>query len=72
MRLGQAVIRGTVVACFPAALLLVATMMMVPAADGPAQPVVPSEGEIDAAEAQVAAAARVERAARMREARRCR
>ena len=62
-------IRGTVVACFPAALLLVATMMMVPAADGPAQPEVASNEEIDAAEAQAAAAARVERVARMREAR---
>ena len=70
MRLGQAMIRGTVVACFPAALLLVATMMMVPAADGPAQPEVASgDEEIDAAEAQAAAAARVERAARMRKAR---
>ena len=63
-------IRGTVVACFPAALLLVATMMMVPAADGPAQPEVASgDEEIDAAEAQASAAARVERAARMRKAR---
>ena len=62
-------IRGTVVACFPAALLLVATMMMVPAADGPAQPEAASNEEIDAAEAQAAAAARVERVAWARKAR---